>query len=62
MWKVQGGELSSVPALDSHQKWHWCVQQVVEMGGNDGQVDVLPLEREEEGGDALRHRHQTLVV
>lgn len=29
---------------------------------NNGQVDVLPLEGEEQGGDALRHRHQTLVV
>lgn len=31
MWKVQGGTLSSISALDSHQKGHRCVQQVVQM-------------------------------
>lgn len=53
MWKVQGGTLSSISALDSHQKGHRRVQQVVQMCRDDGQVDVLPLEREEQGSDAL---------
>lgn len=51
--KVQGGALSSLSALDSHQKRHGSVQQVVQMRGNNGQVDVLPLEGEEQGGGAL---------
>lgn len=62
MWKVEGGAASPVPPLDAHQERHGGVQEVVQRRGNNGQVDVLPLEREEQGGHALRHRHQTLVV
>lgn len=47
MWKVQGGPLSWISALDPHQEGHRCVQQVVQVCRNNGQVDVLPLEREE---------------
>lgn len=33
-----------------------------EGGGQNGDVDVLPLEGEHQGGDALCHRHQPLVI
>lgn len=60
--QIQSGALSTVPPLDTHEEGHWCIQEVVQGSGQDGQVDMLPLEREQQGGDALCHSHQPLVV
>lgn len=53
MRKVDGRLLSSVSALDAHQERHRSIQQVMQWCRNNGQVDMLPLEGEEQGGDAL---------
>lgn len=53
MWKVEGGSLRSISAMDAHEEWHRSVQQVMQWCRNNGQVDVLPLEWEQQGGDAL---------
>lgn len=62
MRQVEGGSLGFVSALDTHQKRHGSIQKVMQWCRNDGQVDVLPLEREQQSGDALCHHHQTVVV
>lgn len=62
MWQVEGGSLSSVSALDTNQEWHRGIQEVVQRCRDNGQVDVLPLEWEQQCGDALCHSHQMLVV
>lgn len=48
--------------MEAHEVRHRGVQEVEEGGGQDGNVDVLPLEGEHQGGDALCHRHQPLVI
>lgn len=60
--KVEGGSLSSFSAVDAHHERHRSLQEVMQRCRDDGQVDVLPLEREQQSGDALGHCHQTLVV
>lgn len=60
--KVEGGSLSSFSAVDAHHEWHRSLQEVMQRCRDDGQVDVLPLEGEQQSGDALGHCHQTLVV
>ena len=44
--KVEGGSLSSFSAVDTHHERHRSLQEVMQRCRDDGQVDVLPLERE----------------
>lgn len=48
--------------MEAHQIGHRGIQEVEEGGGQNGNIHMLPLEGEHQGGDALRHRHQLLVV
>ena len=60
--QLQLGAVGALLGLQTHQVGHGGIQEVAQRGGQDGHVHMLPLEREEQGGDALCHRHQTLVV
>lgn len=60
--KLQFGAVGALFGLQAHQVGNRRVQEVEERGWQDGNVDVLPLERKQQGGDALSHRHQPLVV
>lgn len=60
--KLQFGAVCALFGLQAHQVGNRRVQEVEERGWQDGNIDVLPLERKQQGGDALSHRHQPLVV
>lgn len=60
--QLQLGAVVLTVGVQAHEVRHGGVQEVEEGGGQDGDVDVLPLEGEHQGGDALRHRHQPLVI
>lgn len=62
MWQVERGSLSSFPALYAHQERHRGIEEMIYGSRNNRQIDVLPLEGEEQSGDALGHCHQFLVI
>lgn len=60
--KLQLGAVSSLLGLQAHEVGNGSIQEVEQGGRQDGNIDVLPLKGEQQGGDALCHRHQPLVV
>lgn len=60
--KLQLGAVRALFRLEAHQVGNRSIQEVEERGWQDGNIDVLPLEGEQQGGDALGHGHQPLVV
>ena len=54
--------LHALVQVQAHDERHGGVQEVHEIGGQDGHVDVLPLEGEEQRGQALCHQHQPVVL
>ena len=48
--------------VQAHDVGDRGVEEMDEGGWKDGHVDMLPGEREDESRDALRYRHQTLVI
>lgn len=60
--KLQFRAVSALFGLQAHQVGNRSVQEVEERGWQDGNIDVLPLEGKQQGGDALGHCHQPLEV
>lgn len=60
--KLQFGAVGALFGLQTHQVRNRSIQEVEERGWEDGNIDVLPLEGKQQGGDALGHCHQLLVV
>ena len=51
-----------VVQVQPHDERHGRIQEVHEVCRKNRHVDVLPLEREEQGRDALCDQHQTVIL
>lgn len=60
--QLQFGPVRALFGLETHHVRDRGVQEVSERRREDGDVNVLPLEREQQSGDALGHCHQALVI
>jgi len=60
--QLQLGAIGSLLGLQPHQVGNGSVQKMQERGRKDGDVHVLPLKREQQRRDPLRHRHQALII
>lgn len=60
--RADGVQRILVKVLEPHQERHGGVEEVVQRVRQNGDVHVLPLERQQQARHALRHQHQLLVV
>lgn len=60
--QLQLGAVGSLLRLQPHQVGNRSIQEMQEGGRKDGDIDMLPLEWEQQCCDSLCHCHQPLII